>query len=188
VFIHEILHLTGNGPNKMDDILYEKMRKIIPIDTDVSCEEIYVEMLARIINSAFISYECCDGTFQTFRSILDKCIHVERIFAVCQARKILDHMGISSFKLTRKSLSKFKEETNIFAYYIATAALFVSGDFIPWIVKHNDGLKFNLSMKTIDSYILLIQRSLYNKEFRYLCKNINSHRSFGARMSVIENI
>lgn len=186
VFIHEILHLTGNGPNKMDDILTKKMKRIIPVNTDVSGEEIYVEMIARIINSAFVSYECCDNTFQRFQTLIDKCIHIERIFAVCQTRKMIDRMGITSFKLTRKSLSNFKEDTNVFAYYIATAALFVSGDFIPWVTKHNDGIKFNLDMKTLDSYIMLIKKSLSSKEFYHLLYEISPHKSFGARMSVIE--
>lgn len=186
VFLHEVLHLTGYGPHRMDASISKKLRKIIPINSSVSGEEIYVEILARIINCGYISYENCNESYDMFRNIIDRCIYIETIFACCQTKKILNHNGITHLKLDKDAMSSYKEDSNVFAYYIATASLFVSKEFIPWMVTHNNGLKFNLNNETMNSYISILKRALNSKKFYNLCNSVKIHKSFGLRMSVIE--
>lgn len=186
VFIHEILHLTGNGPHRMKKGMDKKMAKLIPVDSSVCGEEIYVEMVARLVNSGMLAYENCGGSYDMFRTLFDKCIYIETLFAVCQTRKILNHMGIGSFKLESETLSSYKEDTNVFSYYIACASLFTSNEFIPWLVSECDGIKFTLSCKALNSYMGILDRSLNNDKFSRFCDMVHPDTNFGMRMSIIE--
>ena len=186
VFVHELLHLTGNGPYRMKMKMNKEMDKMIPISSTVCGEEIYVEMIARLINSGMMAYEKCNGSYETFANIIDKCIYIERLFSVCQVRKILDYMGIGTFKMNHKTLYSYKEDTNVFSYYIATASLFLSEEFIPWLVSQNNGIKFTLNDKTLTSYIKMLNRSLNSKYFSNFCDNVSTDKNFGMRMSIIE--
>ena len=85
-----------------------------------------------------------------------------------------------------KSLYSYKEDTNVFSYYIANASLFISGEFIPWLVNQKNGIKFKLTNTTLNSYIKMLNRALNSKYFSDFCDNVTPDKNFGMRMSIVE--
>jgi len=161
VFIHETFHTFGldfsstnsnNNINNNNKIIHDGVKKLFPIKSDFNIYEAYTETWARIINSCFYSYNTLKDKKDKKQFITNStfCLELERMFTLYQCNKVLRFMGLNytdicttnqdestnvSFSL-RKNL--YKENTNVFAYYILSA-LFINNyfEFLNWCHNNN---------------------------------------------------
>ena len=97
----------------------------------------------------------------------------ESVFSLFQCVKILNFMGldyniISTHNTTNDNIVKkfYKEETNVFAYYIIVAILISNfNNFILWCIDNNTNLiNFKKEQTNIDSFIRFISENYKNND------------------------
>jgi hypothetical protein len=85
-------------------------------------------------------------------------IEAERMFACYQMIKVLDHNGMTFKDVLRWDLAHHKEKTNVFAYYIASAVLLSTFDYIkacdfltasPDIISIFERVKHNMALERV---------------------------------------
>ena len=154
VFIHETIHAFGNDFDTQidtgDDMKFIKRLFSLPQGVDIRLSETYSEIWARIMNVAFQTYfktppslEC--RTAKQFKKNFEFYLHLESIFSLYQCIKILDFMGVNYQLLVSDSehsknmmRSFYRENTNVFAYYVLSSVLLNNcDDFLSWCVKNN---------------------------------------------------
>jgi hypothetical protein len=131
VFIHESFHNLGL------DFAGSKtnLSQIFPINSEFKLYETYTELWAELMNIIFIDV----ASGKPFNKVrLEKYIQIERKFSLIQSAKILNHFGITySDILTGKAKEKYKEDTEVFCYFILkTILLYNCNDFIEWLDNH----------------------------------------------------
>jgi|688.fasta_scaffold276623_1 hypothetical protein len=152
VFIHETFHTFGLdfSSTNSSKIIHDGVKKLFPIKSEFNIYEAYTETWARIINSCFYSYNTLDYKKDKKQFITNStfCLELERMFTLYQCNKVLRFMGLNytdicttNDKSTNVSLRKnlYKENTNVFAYYILSA-LFINNyfEFLNWCNTNND--------------------------------------------------
>ena len=148
VFIHETFHLLGldfaGMPNL--DAARNVVRDTFPIQSDMEIFEAYTETWATIINACFCSHFCLDNMGKvTFVSYVEVLLGFEGAWRIFQMHKILRFMGLSYSDLSSKSakaslarVNLYREDTNVFSYYVISAILLVNyGDFLEWCETNN---------------------------------------------------
>jgi hypothetical protein len=151
VFIHESFHTLGLDFSAMDVMSSEtKMRETFHIPTPILLFEAYTEFWARVINVLIVSFRWTDssskdsGVFEKYATFL---LDYERVNCFFQMVKILSHMNIEYVDLYTDMtlLDRYKEESNVFVYYIITVILLNNYPlFIRWCGENNDKLlQFN---------------------------------------------
>ena len=196
VFIHETFHNFGlDFSHKNIDILQNKMKTIFKIDSDYNIFETYCETWARIMNCLITSFLILDNKknkklYLEYSNIFLQC---ERIFSLLQSEKMLQHYKITFDELYNPKISiQFKEETNVFAYYILTGSLmnnYVS--FIEWCEEYNKNyFQFDTTERNIMSFgnliIKLMNEEKNGNENECINNNSNNINRKMARMSIIE--
>ena len=189
VFIHECLHAFGfhiiyNLPNN------EIVNNLFNINNNINIclSECYVETWARILNVANISY-LKTNSYDNFKISLCKMLEIETIYSCIQVYKILKYMDLTYMELINNNniQTKYKENSNIFSYYILTTIFLLNiNDFLKWCENNNKQqiLKLsNRSRKLSNSYRKLSNRSrklsnrsrkLSNRKIKYLNKRMTS--------------
>ena len=166
VLIHESFHIFGlDFSYQFSHVLNKKMEKTFPIDSQWNIFESYTEFWAEILNVMFVSYLICDekksANFNTFSNYIDFFIEIEMAFTIFQVSKILDFMGLKlmdlHFKNKKAKVSQkylYRENTNVFSYYILKMLLFLNLDeSLIWFDKHNQNLlKFSNSRKDVEEF------------------------------------
>lgn len=180
VLMHETMHAFGadfndsEGREKADE--YLKTLFSLPDDVNIKLSETYSEIWARIMNVVFQTYfksppSLESRTLYKFKKNIDFYLHLECIFSLYQCIKILDYMGINYEVLTDDSESSkqmvtsfYRENTNVFAYYVLTSILLNNyRDFLPWCSNHN-GAGLNIfKVKTTKSEFVNFIKSCYKK-------------------------
>ena len=192
VLIHEAFHNLGLDFSKMNtNQFHSKIKQIFPINSKFNIFESYCEFWARILNSAFCSYNVIDNKNDkdAFKTFLDFFIQIERLFSLFQCNKILNFLGISYQNLyetdngshiARENL--YKEKTNVFAYYIVTAFLLDNYvNVINWCNKNNlSCFKFNNSQRNLDLFYNLIEKSYKRNEF---LKNLMCVSNYASKLN-----
>ena len=206
VFIHETMHAFGIGPTTaIDRNMTARLKDRFELDSEMEVGEAYIETWARIMNVAFSVYLSGFDTRSNFASIFPKALRTESLFATVQAKKMLAFMGLSLQMLTSPahaaaSRALYKENTNVFAYYVMTAALLRDPNaFYNWCEATNSNLvKFNNTPASAASFSTLVIDSLDSQELGrlYECipnklvkrRRLNSRFSTRntARMTAIE--
>jgi len=174
VLIHETFHSLCLDFNNMHlEKLNGKIRNLININSKYNLFESYTETWACILNSCFSSLKLIEykSNLKDFLLYLDFCLHFERIFSLFQCVKVLDHMGLKYKNIVNNTSSNnslkilfYKENTNVFAYYVVKCILLYYKDgFVLWCVKNNVDNIFNFlkSEENLDSFFRLIE-SLYS--------------------------
>ena len=149
VFIHETFHILGlDFSNMSNTIINRKMKLQFPINSKFNLYEAYTEFWAVIMNCTFTAYYMCENSVTDFLIYLEFCIAFEEYFSLFQCVKILKFMGLNYRYLhgkdnlsvrARKYL--YKENTNIFAYYvIKTILLFNNYYFLMWCKRNNTNI------------------------------------------------
>ena len=192
VLIHEAFHNLGLDFSKMNtNQFHSKIKQIFPINSKFNIFESYCEFWARILNSAFCSYNLIDNKNDkdAFKTFLDFFIQIERLFSLFQCNKILNFLGISYQNLyetdngshiARENL--YKETTNVFAYYIVTAFLLDNYvNVMNWCNKNNlSCFKFNNSQRNLDLFYNLIENSYKRNEF---LKNLMCVSNYASKLN-----
>ena len=100
-------------------------------------------------------------------------IQHESIFSLFQCIKVLDYMGLDYNIISNCSDANYvtvnklyKEETNVFAYYIIVAILISNfNSFILWCIDNNTNIfNFKKTEKNIDEFIKFIYKNYKNNE------------------------
>ena len=177
VLMHETMHAFGadfddsEGKEQADE--YLKTLFSLPDDVNIKLSETYSEMWARVMNVVFQTYFKSPPSLESrnlskFKKNIDFYLHLECVFSLYQCIKILDYMGINYAVLTDDSESSkqvvasfYRENTNVFAYYVLTCILLNNyRDFLPWCSNHN-GAGLNIfKVKTSKSEFVNFIKSL----------------------------
>ena len=178
VFIHETFHSYGLDFSSHDSrVVTDTVRKIFPIDSEYNIEEAYAETWARIINSAFCSYNSLTDNkdSKTFLLYMDFSLRMERLFSLYQCNKILQFMGLtyedlhsSEEKSAYLRKNFYRENTNVFAYYVLTA-VFMNDylGFLQWCEDNNTAfMQFNGTRKNMESFSKFIEDDYDSETFK----------------------
>jgi hypothetical protein len=197
VLIHESFHAYGLDFSAFNmDQYQERIRKLFNINVELLIYESYCETWARLLNVMINHFiEQPSIKFTTFKK---KCItdfQKETVHSIVQACKILKFMGLSytiittsDKKLKACSLTLYKENTNVFCYYIITALLmFYADDLFKWCGDNNyDYLCIPKNTKNIIKFIEFIEKRYKTEEFVELmddCLDMDELRDPTLRMS-----
>ena len=177
VFIHESFHSLGLDFSTFScHMLNAKLSNLFPIKSEMNVFEAYSEFWATIINCLFCAYNLLDDKLndRDFLLYSDFCIQFERIFALFQMVKILNFMGISYKHLFEKNeISEvarrylYKEETNVFSYYIIKCILLYNYDaFLKWCETNNiNTLRFDRYDNNLNKLYSFIESHYNNPSF-----------------------
>lgn len=168
VFIHETFHMLGLDFSGMQnlDVARNVVRDTFPIQSDMDIFESYTETWATIINACFCSHFCLDNMGKvTFVSYVEVLLGFEAAWRIFQMHKILRFMGLTYSDLYSKSKKAelarenlYREDTNVFAYYVVTSILLINyGDFLEWC-STNNGVGGNMSFHKTDANTVAFAR------------------------------
>lgn len=201
VVIHESFHNFGldfSAMNIFQEISY--LKKAFKIPSDMLFFESYTEAWAEIINVSILCFENTSN-FKNFYNSFTNFMRYERVFSLFQCVKVLEFYGLTvddlkdnseSSILKKKSL--YKEETNVFCYYILKNFIIQNYDnFILWCEKNNlELLQFNNTPNNVMNFAKFIEEmvntsqeyNLMQKVYREKFKNNNLFKTM--RMSVCD--
>ena len=172
VLIHELFHNLDMDFSTLNiDKLREKARKNFEITSEYNIYEVYCEIWARILYIAllvFINMDIHKKSYRIFANKFSGLIKQEIDFSLYQSNKILSRCSAPSL---------YKENSNIFCYYILTAALlFNFPTFLSWCHKNNVNiLKFKKNKNNMESFLNLIIKEFKNPDFQ---KRLNNPKKF----------
>ena len=213
VFIHETMHAFGfDFANESMINVKHKMVKIFNVESDFLIYEAYSETWARLINCAFCGFKNLKNKKDEKNFIInvDFCFELERKFSAFQCVKILDSMKfryidlIESNNVNSKISEKYREDSNVLAYY-AISSIFMNSyqEFIIWCDNNDLGIvgDIDFSPDKINSLIDFIRRykncetmntligameQIYNEIFDN--NNTKSILGLSSRMTIISTI
>ena len=182
VLIHESFHAFGLDFSELDNTPYDgssEILKLFPVSSDVNLFETYCEIWAELLNVMFIVYFNSKSDF--YKNInkliieVENRIHNERLFTLFQCAKVLYHYKLDYKELYEKSpraqkerTLKYKEDTNVLAYYIIKSIfMFFIDDYIIWCADNNSNneiftLQIKQSPDNIKNYCKFIENH-YNR-------------------------
>ena len=205
VLIHEAMHSFCLDFASQDQrALNKKLKTIFPINSNFNIFETYSEMWAEIFNVSIVSFELNKikhTTIENFTHYFEYLMSIERYYCFFQASKILDHYALSYADLLKPG-NKFKEESNIFAYYICRCILYLDyNKFISWCHIHNTHF-FNFTQKASDimefynfikkyhkTKVIISKFKDANTDYVKLVRSSRAHKKFlkdNLRMTSIE--
>jgi len=153
VLIHELIHSFGLDFHSSHDERKE-LNTIFNVKSEYIIEEAYVEAWARILNCVICCYHALIDVEKSddFLLSLNFTLQLERIYSIYQCDKIFRMMNLQFndiFKKNKQS-SHFKEETNVFCYYVLAAALMNNyGHFMKWCATNNNKIDKNMKQNMI---------------------------------------
>lgn len=177
VFIHETFHTLGLDFSAFPtNHLNYQIKNIFPIESKMNLFEAYTEFWATILNCLFCAYELLDDKLneKDFLLYSDFFLQFERIFALFQSNKILHFMGMSYENLYKTEEVSFvarkylyKEETNVFSYYIIKNILLYNYPaFLEWCNKNNiNMLRFDKYDNNLNKFFEFIKKHYKNPIF-----------------------
>lgn len=184
VLIHETFHLLClDFSGYSYGSLKNKIFGLFPIKSDFLISETYAEFYANILNCCFYTYLYNKHlNIDKLIPLLKRYIEYEILFACFQVCKILNFMGLSYIDLygnsdinisNRKLL--YKEDTNVFPYYILKSILLCFKDeFLVWCKNNNKNiLNFNKSPKSLHELYIFIKKYMTHKKYINLLKKAN---------------
>jgi hypothetical protein len=171
VLIHESFHnlnLDFSGMDNQQPCL-EKMTALFNINSTIRLYETYTEFWAKILNILIFNYNLLDDKrdYTIFLKYADFLINYERIHCFFQMVKILKFNKLTYQDILSGSdkLKSYKEDSNVFAYYVITLILLNNYPaFLLWCYdnnSHNQLLQFNQTLENKDKLCAFIE-SNYN--------------------------
>ena len=174
VLIHECFHSYGLDFSTMhQENLNDKFKKIMPIKSKINLFETYCEIWAEILNVCTICYLLIYNeklnkkeSIERFTNFFGILIQVERKFSFFQTAKILNYQKLLYKDLFKKN-NTFKENTNVFAYYIVKSLIYYDYEkFIDWCSKNNyKYFNFTKTFSTLESFFKFVEGILTNRDF-----------------------
>ena len=182
VLIHESIHAFGLDFCKFDvKNLTHKVFDFFPIKVDLLLFETYSELWANILNIYFISFNNCHNNFSQLKQLFSHYYNIEVHFQIFQMNKILHFMNLTYddlYKNNKESIIKrngfYRENTNVFCYYIIKSILFCNlSTFLNWAKYNNRSyIIFNKSDRNLELFVKLIQDKYKKKTLTSFIKNI----------------
>ena len=176
VLLHETMHAFGNDFINDEGGNAIKQMFSLPSGISIRMSETYSEIWARIMNVVFQTYFKNPPSLQSrsvlkFKKNVEFYLHLESIFSLYQCIKILDFMGVNYQLLigdsehSKKMIRSFyRENTNVFAYYVLTSILLNNHDvFLSWCAKHNGSGLSMFRVKPAQSEFVELVESCYKK-------------------------
>ena len=146
VLIHETFHNYGLDFSIMNiSKLVTIMKNKFNIESDFAMYETYTEFWARIINTVYCSFNICSESnkFTDFYLYFQVLFYYERLFTLLQCTKVLAFMNLSLDIITDNSkknvsMQLYKENTNVFPYYIGVGILMINPEsYFEWVDNNN---------------------------------------------------
>jgi hypothetical protein len=210
VFIHETFHNFGLDFSEMNINVCKKiLSSIFPINSELNVYEAYSEFWARIMNTIFCSYTICKTNkkydFQSFINMFNQFINYEITYSLLQANKVLAYMNLFyQYLYENDSYSHslrqqfYKENTNVFAYYIITGILIYNyQDFILWChVNNTNLLQFKKTISHQKEFCKFIEKRYKKRLFLndincihlFLIRLINKSNKTNSEKYLINNL
>jgi hypothetical protein len=157
VLIHELFHNLDLDFSTMNiSKIQRKLLYKFEIQSEYNIYETYCEIWARILNVAIKSFLKTDSRekfIQEFHLLINK----ERIFSLMQANKIIKKF---------KKPEEYRESSNVFCYYILTAALINNlVEFFLWTNNNDNMIKFKKTEKNLEFFVELLLEQINSEEF-----------------------
>lgn len=187
VLTHESMHAIcyDFGKLNMGFDIKNTLQNMFNVNSDFYITESYSEYWANIINTGIKSFIELPNkkSYDEFLLNFNVLHNFERIFSLFQCIKILDYMKLSysditskNIKIQNKCLSIYREDSNVFAYYILKAIwLFHSDIFLLWFDKHNTFLIYtDKSTKYVKDILSLTKKYYTSKDLLDIIKKIET--------------
>jgi hypothetical protein len=199
VFIHESFHNMGLDFSEYShEAANQFILNIFPVKSEVNLYESYTETWAEVLQIWLLAYQNTRNKLDMENMIkkTEKMLDIERMFSLFQLVKILHFYGLDYDDLIAKTetahlarMSKYKESTNVLAYYIVkTVILFYVDDFLIWCKEHNESINFrkiNVE-ENMMAFCQFIGEQVNRNEFYVLLKKIEPwfHSSASNKKSI----
>jgi hypothetical protein len=167
--IHELFHsLCLDFIDLRSDINVKKyLNGLFCIKSDFLLSESYNEWWATNLNcllNAFMMLEKKSNKKECL-SFYHLCLLTEQMFSMLQITKVLNHMGMDYHMLVNKNIDKYikenlyKEDTNVFCYYIIKGLLLFNNNETFRFFKDNNTslLNFDKTPQTLTNFLKLIE-------------------------------
>tara|TARA_X000000950_G_scaffold289515_2_gene414602 strand:- start:15601 stop:16806 length:1206 start_codon:yes stop_codon:yes gene_type:complete len=195
VFIHETFHVFGLDFSNINSNEQKKiMKDIFPINSTFNIEESYCEFWARVYNILLFSYDNFNK-YEDFKMCFEINIELEKIHSMIQVNKVLQFMGLNYKHLCMPSLQHicrklYKENSNVFAYYVLTSILLNNlNDTFKWCGENNISmLRFKKNPQTLTKYVEYIKSKYKKKKYVEYTSKIKKFNTNSTVMSLIEYI
>ena len=185
VLIHESIHAFGLDFCNFDvKNLTHKVFEFFPVKVDLLLFETYAELWADILNIYFISFNHCHNNFSQLKQLFSYYYNIELHFQIFQMNKILHFMNLKYedlYKNNKESIIKrngfYRENTNVFCYYIIKSILFFNlSTFLNWAKYNNNTyIMFNKSDRNLELFVKNIQESYKKKTLTNFIKVVFDH-------------
>jgi hypothetical protein len=169
VFIHELLHTFGVDNHNLS--IVKKVKNIFKIDSDNLFNEGYIEFLAIIFHSLFVS-SILSNSFNSMKKYFNIIINYEIIFSLVQLIKFLNIYNINFLDFLNNN--NYKENTSAFSYiYLKFILIFKYNLFLNYILKYN-----KISLYNEDNIVIYINYLIKNNYFVFLNNIIHNLKFF----------
>ena len=182
VLIHETFHNLGLEFSQMNISDFQnKIQGIFPINSELDLYEAWAESWALLINTGICAYKLLDNDKKEADFLLyyEFLILNEKRYMCFQVVKILDHMNLSydmliDVKMKDNVAQLYKEDTNVFAYYILKMLLIFNHiKFLGWCKKNNPHMiKFMQTQQNLNSLFLFVKGVYKNNNMRKTIKQM----------------
>ena len=187
LLIHESCHAFGfELSDYSENIIKGKLKKVLNLDIDIDINESYVEFFARIFNVAFKSLNN-SRNIDEFKIYFNFFLNYEKLFGIIQINMILKHFlieGKDFIEKHGKGNELYRENTNVFAYYIIGSIMVNNNElFLNLFYENNENL-LNFNNKKIGVFWNLLKKKLIEDLKRIELKDLDFNRNI--RMTIIE--
>ncbi len=182
LLIHETFHNFGLEFSQMNISDFQnKIQGIFPINSELDLYEAWAESWALLINTGICAYKLLDDHKKESDFLLyyEFLILNEKKYTCFQVVKILDHMNLSydmliDVKMKDNVAQLYKEDTNVFAYYILKMLLIFNHiKFLGWCKKNNPHMiKFMQTQENLNSLYLFVKDIYKNNNMRRTIKRM----------------
>jgi hypothetical protein len=190
VFIHECFHLFSLEFSSSDKEYTKLFQPLFNIESDFLFFESLCEFWARTLNIAVISYSTKKNImYEEFEELMQINIQIEKIYSLLQMKHILGNMGFTYESLMDKKRElPYKENTNLFCYYVLTPILFFHYEqTMSWFIEHNQTLlQFTKDKKSILLFFHYIKSIYKHKPLLQMINSLDSYKLTNNYMSVFE--
>ena len=192
VFIHETMHCFGLD-FLQDEMTKQTILNMFYVNSDVNMFEAYVEFWAELINIMFYIFmnDRKSRLRKTiFLSNFERLMNLERHYSILQLVKVLRHMNLTYTDIIDEPLSvrRFKENSNVFAYYILECIFYYYiNEMLEWCkINNTNTLQFRgESQKRLCEFI---RKRYRNKRFLQDIETVSINSNPSLRMSLFDNL
>ena len=206
VLIHESFHSLGMEFSQMNIGDFQKeINVLFPIKSELGIYEAWAESWAIIMNISLAAYYLLEdkSSKKDFVMFYEFLMMHEKLYCCYQVVKILNHMGLTYDILINPKMMDtvnqlYKEETNVFAYYIIKLILIYDHiKFLNWCKKNNPHfMRFMHTKENLTKLGDFIKSNYKNKSLvktlkemeKYNKKMVNDDINNTLRMSLCELI